>query len=418
VRLAQVWADVKTAHCSLGLLVSVILCSSVSRPAAAAQAKAAGVKRVPIAIERSVVLRREPGVTDGSYWMHPRAAAIPGSPNQSVVMVLSKFLGRSDFYSGVYLLRSDDLGKSWDGPTLGKELDWVRDGDVNIAVADVSPGFHRPTGKLIAIGAQVRYGTKGKQLEDQKRAHQTAYTVFDPKNNSWTKWRRLEMPAGEQFNFARCACAQWLVEADGTVLLPCYIGYGTHKPFSSTVVRCRFDGDRLTYVGHGNVLELNVKRGLYEPSLIRHEGRYYLTMRNDLKAYVSVSDDGLHFEPAKVWTFDDGEELGSYNTQAHWMRVGGGLFLVYTRRGLDNDHVVRHRAPLAIAQVDPGNLQILRATEKILVPERGATLGNSGVTVLDANESWVTVSEANIDRKEAKARGADGSLYVVKVRAE
>ena len=69
-----------------------------------------------------------------------------------------------------------------------------------------------------------------------------------------------------------------------------------------------------------------------------------------------------------------------------------------------------------MAQVDPDKLQVIRSTEKILVPERGATLGNSGVTVLNPNESWITVSEANVDQAAAKERGADGSLYVVKVR--
>lgn len=371
---------------------------------------------VSIEIQRTIALRSEAGRKDGSYWMHPRGALIPGNKPE-VVMVLSKILGKSDFYSGLNILRSDDLGRTWRGPVAPPELSWVADGDVNIAVADVTPLWHAPAGRLIAIGAQVRYSTKGKQLEDQPRAHQTAYSVFDPRKNSWTKWQRLEMPAGDEFNFARCACAQWMVEADGTVLLPCYIGQGTHKAFSSTVVRCRFDGKKLTYVEHGDVLRLNVKRGLYEPSLTKFQGRYYMTMRNDLKAYVSVSDDGLSFAPQKEWTFDDGRELGSYNTQAHWVQVGGGLFLVYTRRGANNDHVVRHRAPLFIGQVDPEKLQVIRATEKILVPERGATLGNSGVTVISGNEAWVTVSEANINRPEAVKRGAEGSLYVVKVRA-
>ncbi|MGB0580843.1 MAG: sialidase family protein [Limisphaerales bacterium] len=366
-------------------------------------------------IERSVALKSETKREDGAYWMHPRAALIPGK-KPSVVMVISQILGKSDYYGGLNIMRSDDLGRTWRGPMAPPELAWVKDGDVNIAVADVTPLFHAPSGKLIAIGAQVRYSPKGRQLEDQPRAHQTAYTVFDPKQNSWTKWRRLEMPQGAEFNFARCACAQWMVEPNGNVLLPCYIGVGTRKPFSSTVVRCRFDGDQLTYLEHGNVLRLNVKRGLYEPSLVKHKGTYFMTMRNDLKAYVSTSKDGLQFTKPKEWTFDDGRDLGSYNTQAHWVRLGGHLYLVYTRRGANNDHVVRHRAPLFIAQVDPVKLHVIRSTERILVPDRGATLGNSGVCVIDANETWVTVSEANIHRPEAVKRGADGSTYVVTVR--
>jgi hypothetical protein len=408
--LQHSWIGNGIALASIGFFLSL---TAGQLPAAD---RASRVKKIPIEIERSVALRREAGAREASYWMHPRAAAIPGT-KPSIVMVLSRILGRSDFYSGLHIMRSDDLGRTWNGPDGPKNLGWVKDGEVNIAVADVSPGWHEPSGRLLAIGAQVRYSPKGKQLEDQPRAHQTAYAVFDPRDSTWTKWKTLAIPDGEQFNFARCACAQWLVEPDGSLLLPCYIGYGTHKPFSSTVIRCRFDGETLSYVEHGNILELDVKRGLYEPSLIRYQDRYFMTMRNDLRAYVSVSDDGLNFASPKVWTFDDGKELGSYNTQAHWIQAGGGLFLVYTRRGADNDHVVRHRAPLFIAQVDPERLQVIRATEQILVPERGATLGNSGVAVIDDNESWVTVSEANINRPEAVARGADGSLHVVKVKA-
>lgn len=76
------------------------------------------------------------------------------------------------------------------------------------------------------------------------------------------------------------------------------------------------------------------------------------------------------------WTFDDGSELGNYNTQQHWVTHGDSLFLVYTRKGANNDHVFRHRAPLFIAKVDPEKLTVLRATEQILVPERGARLAN------------------------------------------
>ncbi len=380
-----------------------------------------GQDTVPFKVERSVVLKREPGTKDGSYWMHPRAAVFPsaspgGGENRSALMVLFKFLGRSDFYSGLYTMKSEDMGNSWSAPELEKDLDWIRDGDVNIAVADVTPGYHAPSGKVIAIGAQVRYSAKGKQLQDKERSHQTAYTVFDPATNKWSKWDRLEMPAGSNFNFARSACGQWLTEDDGSILFPLYIGEGTHKPFSTTLARCSFDGEKLKMIEHGNILKLDVKRGLYEPSIVKFRGRYFLTMRNDLHAYVSVSDDGLNYAPQKRWTFEDGSDLGSYNTQAHWVVLGDGLFLVYTRRGLDNDHVVRHRAPLAMAQVDPDKLVVRKSTEQILVPEKGATLGNSGITVISPNESWITVSEANVDRAEARERGAEGSLYVVKVR--
>ncbi|HOG51501.1 MAG TPA: exo-alpha-sialidase, partial [Lentisphaeria bacterium] len=105
------------------------------------------------------------------------------------------------------------------------------------------------------------------------------------------------------------------------------------------------------------------------------------------------SKDGLHYSTPKPWCWEDDTEIGNYNTQQHWLVGGGDLYLVYTRRGADNDHIFRHRAPLFIAQVDPERLRLLRATERIAVPEKGARLGNFGVTQVSDSESWVVVSE-------------------------
>ena len=116
-------------------------------------------------------------------------------------------------------------------------------------------------------------------------------------------------------------------------------------------------------------------------------------MRNDEKGYVSVSDDGLNYSEPIVWKFDDGKELGNYNTQQHWVTHSDGLYLVYTRRGANNDHVFRHRAPLFMAQVDPETLQVKRKTERIIVPEKGARMGNFAVVNLSPSETWVTVAE-------------------------
>ena len=174
-----------------------------------------------------------------------------------------------------------------------------------------------------------------------------------------------------------------------------------------------FDGQTLTYREHGSELTIPRERGLYEPSVIGFEGKHYLTMRADHSAFVSSSQDGLNYEPIKEWTFDDGQVLGSYNTQQHWMTIGGNLYLVYTRRGAGNDHVFRHRAPLFIGQVDPESLQVLRETEQILVPEDGATLGNSGVCRISDTESWVTVAEGRVSLGD---RSTDANrVFLVKV---
>jgi hypothetical protein len=97
------------------------------------------------------------------------------------------------------------------------------------------------------------------------------------------------------------------------------------------------------------------------------------------------------------------------------------LFLVYTRKGASNDHVFRHRAPLFIAQVDPERLCVLRHTERVLVPEHGARLGNFGVTEISAHETWVTVAEwmqtwgPNVVIPPGDPRGADNRVFVARL---
>ena len=161
------------------------------------------------------------------------------------------------------------------------------------------------------------------------------------------------MPNEPRFGNAGAGCTQRVDLPGGDILLPVSFKRPGDKLSSSTVVRCRFDGETLRYVEHGDELSLDVPRGLGEPSLAQFEGRFFLTLRNDKKGYVTSGTDGLHFDKPKPWTFDDGTELGNYNTQQHWVTHSEGLFLVYTRRGAGNDHVFRHRAPLFMARVDP-----------------------------------------------------------------
>jgi len=75
---------------------------------------------------------------------------------------------------------------------------------------------------------------------------------------------------------------------------------------------------------------------------------------------------------------------------------------------------MRHRAPLFIAQVDPERLVVLRDTERVLIPERGATLGNFGAAAVSERESWVTVSEG-VWGDDARRRGATGATFVARI---
>jgi hypothetical protein len=353
---------------------------------------------------------------DGKFlWFHPRAAVIPDSGGR-VVMTLQKHLHKSDFYSGVYVMESDDFGETWTDPELPEALDWrMESEDVAVAVCDVTPGWHAPTKKLLALGAKVRY-RDGKQLYDVPQSRAGAYSAFDPETDAWQEWKFLDVPDPEgAFFLVTVGCAQWLVEEDGTVLVPIYFRDKDAQQNKVTVVRYAFDGTTMTYIEHGDDLELPVTRGLVEPSLAKLGDHYYMTLRNDEKGYVTRGTDGLHWDAIQPWTFEDGEELGSYNTQQHWVTRGDKLFLVYTRRGADNDHIMRHRAPLFMARVDRESLHVMRNTERVVIPERGATLGNFGVCQLGPGESWVTVSEG-VWNDEARKRGATGATYIARIQ--
>jgi len=399
----------RTGHFLSALLFFSLFCVTTMSTASSAEP-------LTYAIQLDTIIKHD----DRQFlWYHPRAVAWqPNDKNQprQALITLQKHLRISDYYSGLYVMDSNDLGKTWSAPDLKPSLDWrMTSTGINIAVADVTPGWHAPTGKVIAVGAQVRYGKKGEQLEDEPRAHQTAYTIYDPATKQWSDWKLAPTPEGEQFNFARSACSQWLVQDDGTILLPFYHGRNAKEPYRVTVIAYTFDGQQLKYLKHGNELTLPVVRGLCEPSLVRFQGKYYLTLRNDLKGYVTISDDGLNYQPITPWLFDDGKELGSYNTQQHWLSHSDGLFLVYTRRGANNGHIIRHRAPLFIAGVDPKTLRVKRQTERVLIPERGGEMGNFGTSAISPNESWVTVSEG-LWNEDSRNRGAEGATFIARVK--
>ncbi|MBM3289075.1 MAG: exo-alpha-sialidase [Candidatus Hydrogenedentes bacterium] len=331
-------------------------------------------------------------------WFHPRAAAVPGDGKDgapSVGITLQRHLDASDYYSGMYVMLTEDLGKTWKGPKELPELAWRKgENDETIAVCDATPGYHAKTKKIIVFGLQLRYSPKGDQLEDQPRSLQTAYAVHDPSTGAWSGWRNIELDDNDtKFYISGPGCSQWLIQDDGNILLPIYYKSSQHGSYCVTVLKCGFDGETVRVLEYGNDMRLEVERGLCEPSIALYNGTYYLTIRNDVKGYVTTSADGLHYAPIQPWTFDDGAELGSYNTQQHWLTHSDGLFLIYTRRGANNDHVFRNRAPLFMAQVDPEKLTVMRATEKILMPNTGATFGNFGATAVNENESWVTDAE-------------------------
>jgi hypothetical protein len=332
------------------------------------------------------------GFDGKTCWVHARAGAIPGATPTIVLSMQKLRLTGSDVFYALNDLRSDDGGRTWQGPTehhdsLGRRPDT---NGMEAGICDFTPKWHANTGRLLGTGHTVRY------LNDsipKERPRETAYSVYDPGARTWTRWQTLPMPDPARFAHCGAGCTQRLDLPNGDILLPMYFTPPGEKYARVLVARCGFDGEKLTVQELGNELAVKTDRGLGEPSIALCRGRYYLTIRHDRAGYIATSEDGLHFTEPQIWRWDDDTELGNYNTQQHWVTHRDSLYLVYTRTGAGNDHVFRHRAPLFMAQVDPERLRVLRQTERILVPEHGARLGNFGVTEVSENETWVTVAE-------------------------
>lgn len=349
-----------------------------------------------IEIERHVI---HSGYDRKTCWVHPRPGIIPG-PVPSVVVTMNKLrLTGMDVFYALTDMRSDDAGETWSAPvehfdSLGRRP--LKDSKSE-GISDFWPMWHEKSGVLLGTGHTVLYGSDDNLLPPPPR--HSAYSVYSSEKRAWQPWRTVDMPDEARFHMEGAGSTQRFDLPNGDVLLPTYytVGNTLHGvdggQFASIIVRCRFDGETLTYLEHGSELTDEQGSGFCEPSLTFFQGRYYITLRNDDYGAVAVGEDGLHFGTPKRWTFDDGCDLGNYRTQQHWVTMADALYLVYTRRGADNDHILWNRAPLFIAQVDPERLCIIRETEQVLVPERGARLCNFGVARLNENESWVTVAE-------------------------
>ncbi len=402
---------------SLGGAVALVAAVSVAGPGAADQVTRSS--SVPFALELTTAHR---GFDGRTCWVHARAGAIPPhSPGNAtarplVVVTMQKLLlSRSDVFYGIHDTLSSDLGVRWTPPRALATLDRRSTSPGVVAVpCDFTPKWHAKTGRLLGTGATFSYSIETNDHVPHTPSV-TPYSVYDPVGRTWSEWKSLEMPKEPRFEYARAGCTQRFDLPNGEILLPIYFKPRREKLSTATVLRCEFDGEVLRYVEHGDEFTLPFGRGFSEPSLTKFRGRFYLTLRNDRAGYVTSGRDGLRFAKPQVWRFDDGTELGSYNTQTHWVTHSRGLFLAYTRRGAKNDHVFRHRAPLFLAEVDPERLVVRRGAERVLVPERGARLGNFGVVDVSRDETWVIVTEW-MQPSGVERYGSDGSVFVAKIR--
>lgn len=377
-------------------------------------AVAQGVEPVKLQLEPLASIE---GSAKWDWWQARSAYVQEAKPIWITTMSETGKTGTHNFHD-IYQSVSRDGGLSWSKPAVIPSLKRTRQADgYEVAPGDLWPTWHAKSGSVLATGKTFNFAD-GKR--ENRVREKVSYAVMNLETWKWGPMRFLTLPekdhGGHLITAANAGCVQRVDLPNGEVLLPVRYWRNPKKHnYTSIVARCEFDGHTLRYKEHGTEMTILRGRGLYEPSLTQFGGKYFLTMRADHTAYVTRGKDGTRFEPIREWTFDDGKPLGSYNTQQHWVTIGGGLFLVYTRKGADNDHVMRHRAPLFIGQVDPEKLQVMRATERVLIPENHATLGNSGICRISDTESWVTCGEGLL--RLGKRKGQRNKVLFVKITA-
>lgn len=370
--------------------------------------------QVELQIERSVAFEG----SEEFDWYQVRAAFDPTRKAYTMTASQTAKTGAHGFHD-VYESISTDGGQTWSTPAVIPSLKrTLQDDGYEVVAGDLTPVYHVKTDTILNTGKTFNF--EGSTKENILR-EKVSYAVKNLETGTWSPLQIMAMPekdhSGAPIIAPNAGCHQRVDLPNGDILLP--VRYQrSEKPrnYTTVVVRCSFDGETLTYLEHGSEHNIPTKRGLYEPSVTEFQGRFFLTMRADDGAWVSSGKDGIHYDEVQEWRFDDGELLGSYNTQQHWVTIGNALFLVYTRKGANNDHIMRHRAPLFIGQVNPETLQVIRSTEQILLPENDALLGNSGVTQVGPNEVLVTCGEGGVWRGARKGENNQVLLARITVK--
>lgn len=344
-------------------------------------------------------------------WFQPRVTKT-GKKNEFSLLLQPWFTEISDYFGTYHEMRSTDGGSSWSNPiSLVDSLGDCFKGDTLLRLADVNAQFHERTKTILAIGGVAEY-VNGHQ---PGMVDKIGYFSCSSDDRKYSSYRLLEIPSGLDVSNAGYGCSQWVELPDGDILLPIQMWNKSKGQFICTIARCSFDGHKLCYKSNSNLLAMDRGRGLYELSLIEYMEHFYLTLRNDVNGMVSASKDGKYFSEPKEWKFDTDSLVNIENTQSHWVKSPWGLHLVYTSsHRKESENVFRGRAPLFIAQFDENKMCLLKNTERILVPNDGAQLGNFGALDIDESNSWVITSEATTAETQKVGKN-NGRVIIAKI---
>ena len=320
--------------------------------------------------------------------------------------------------------RKTEISLSKDGGvTFGKRkylpMYSYREGNMTYIFNNGHDFYSEKNDRIISLGFWVKMpdGAKEPLLN-----RVPAYLIRDPQTFKVIgKPQTLPFPIDSP---SVCPHGQPMEYDNGDILFSFYYSETVFaEKYRSVAVLYSFDGEKLTVAQAGTPIKNdNLIRGYAEPSVVKYGDKYYITLRSDENAYLALSDDGLNYGEPFLWKWDDGSILGSCNTQQRWVGLRDGLYLVYTRYGVHNDHVFRNRAPLFMARCDEEKKCLIKETEIVLVPELGASLASMiGFSKAGEDKAYITVAENMQWHPDWYAwwnvakYGSDNSIWLVKI---
>lgn len=325
-------------------------------------------------------------------------------------------LSGSDVFHDQYVLKSNDGGITFQQCEKLQKFETNKNGIRTIfsLTTDYYSQYHK---KWFHFGRTTNYENDEHPILINGLAPGEAQYIFRDVETGQYIGSPTSLPL--PFDYINATPHSQVIEFEnGDFLLTFYIATEDENKAKSLSVRYRYEDDKLSIVKAGTPLSYQqAARGLDEPSMAELDNKYYVTLRTDEQGLLAVSDNGFDFAEPMPWKWDDGSILENYNTMQRWIRYKDALYLAYTRKGANNDHVFRHRAPIFMARFDEKNLCLVKETEVILVPELGARLGNFTVTDISDNEFWLLTAEW-MQPIGCEKYGSDNSIWIAKIKFE
>ncbi|MEI9806614.1 MAG: sialidase family protein [Bacteroidota bacterium] len=218
-------------------------------------------------------------------------------------------------------------------------------------------------------------------------------------------------PVPASFSLGHAWASPYLFSDSNTLIQAFTTKEGIRNSVQSIIIKK--EGNLFKPVHISNAWSVEKGRGLYEPHMAEYKGKYYMSVRaEDGHGYLLVSDDkGYTWSKPVPWKWDDGTDIPMNQTMTKLLSHSNGLVLVYTRITPDNGKTFRNRAPLFCADIDVNTLQLKKATEIAVVPDKGFCVGTFWVWPINQEESYIATAEWPRD-----GRLTNGDVWLVKVK--